>query len=1153
MPTEPTDITSLLHERAAAHGDRPALCFMPTGGEVQETLSFRELAEQTQVLAGALAANFAPGTRVLLMQPSSLDFIRAFFACCAAQLIAVPVFPAPTRRPRFVDRLQGIARDARPGLMLCAPAARAATEEFCRDLALACRVACVEDFASQPSAALPPRRSQVAFLQYTSGSTSAPKGVVVAHANLLANMRGTAERLGWTSDDRMLSWLPLFHDMGLICGVLYPLYCGMTGYLMPTEAFVRAPRRWLEAISRVRATATAGNDFAYALCARTLDDAVVRQLDLRCLKAAISGGEPVQPETQRMFARAFAPAGFDAAALAPSYGQAEATLCVSAPAPGPRVATVLLDRVAASEGRVQLLDGASARGSAALELVGCGQLLSEYEAAIVDPVSLRRCEPDRIGELWLRGSSVACGYFENTAASEDTFAARIAGEEHSAWLRTGDLVFFHRAELVPCGRLKDTIIVAGRNLYPHDLEQAAARAAGLRSGRCVAVAQYDAALGREVLWLIAEPETRRLSAAATLQLLAAIQEAALEACDVAFDRIVLVRAGSVPFTTSGKLSRQSTKAMLEAGQLPILADTSQQLSAASVAPRAPTPEACLSSFARLLAQLRPGAPLRPQHTLLDHGCDSLALVALRSALAELGYEPELAALFGGKTLAELASDWAALLSTQPPPKAAEPDVLRTHERFPEAGPHPLSHAQQRLWFLYELAPERCDQNLVVRLRLRGALDRSALQAALDWAVQRHAVLRTRYLTSPEGPQAFADAAAALPLAFVDLEPEGTAAEVTIRNAVDEQRRTPFALRHTGAPQPPAALRAQLFRRGDELHELLLALHHIAFDGRSAEILLRDLERCYRAAQRGAPLPQASGPQYSDFARAERSGWDAAAEARALACFREQLADLPELQLPRVTGASGGDGVVRFAMSRADAEQVARVAQAQRATPFVVLVSAFAMVVRHLTGCDRFALGTDVAARHGALAGGLLGFFVNQLALRCDVSGAVSLRALIARQLADALQAYAHEQLPFDRVVSACGLAGAPFQIKLNHQPRFFTRQQLADLAIELEVQQARGEFPLVLDLVAAADGGMDAVLEYDLALSPRFVKRLERLWSRLIAELEGLLEHPLPALLEQLSAWDAELDAHEASTARARLGDSRRRAIAAPRTTAEET
>ena len=469
-------LVDLLRTRAAVQGDQLAFRFIP-GDEGEEVgVTYRALDERARAIGGELQAMAAQGERALLLFPSGLDFVASFFGCLYAGIVAVPA--APPGRNRMTSSVEAIFDASNPALILSTAAHHRLAQQsyshltklFERPWVAADRVA---NDRQQAWHELPIDGAQTAFLQYTSGSTSSPKGVILSHENLLQNAALIQRAFGNSPEGNGVFWLPLYHDMGLIGGVVQPVYCGGTCTLLAPAAFLQRPALWLETISRTRATVSGGPDFAYDLCVRKIPAEQRQGLDLSSWQVAFTGAERIRAETIERFAEAFAPCGFRREAFFPCYGLAEATLMASG---GPRQTAPTIVRVSADSLARHRVEDVSHNGPTSRTLVGCGQCLPGQKIVIVDPKTCRPCAEAEVGEIWVRGSSVAGGYYQRPEATEAAFGGRLAGSDEGPFLRTGDLGFLRHGQLFVTGRIKDVIIIRGRNYYPEDIERSFERA-----------------------------------------------------------------------------------------------------------------------------------------------------------------------------------------------------------------------------------------------------------------------------------------------------------------------------------------------------------------------------------------------------------------------------------------------------------------------------------------------------------------------------------------------------------------------------------------------------------------------------------------------------------------------------------------------------
>ena len=526
--------------------------------------SYAHLDRQARADAAALAAlGHAPGEVAVLAFEPGLDFIRALYATFYAGLVAAPVPVGATRQPEVaLRRLEAIVVDSGSRLVLTdgmalpslglGPGDTLAGADL---VPIASIEGVVDDWAAPPITA-----DSLAILQYTSGSTGLPKGVMVSHGNLVANEAAIAAAVGITAASRTTGWLPHYHDMGLIGQLLQPVSVAADSVLTSPSQFLRRPLLWLKLITQHRSTHTVGPDFAYALCTRLVTDEQLGGLDLSSLEGVITGAEPVRADTLAAFATRFGPAGFRARAFIPAYGMAETTLLVTASVREGAVSTVDADSEGIERGELVR----ASIGRRAVELVSCGPPAGGHEVVIVDPLSGERAAAGSIGEILVRGPSVAQGYWKRPDATAETFAATIPGDaDDRRYLRTGDLGILVDGELVITGRLKDLIIIRGRNLYPQDLE---GTAAGLLPSGCLSAA-FEGTISQPLVGLVAEVDTARVAPDDLGDLAKRVRRSVAEEFQLPELGVALIRKGTLPRTTSGKVQRSLTRSLLADDQL----------------------------------------------------------------------------------------------------------------------------------------------------------------------------------------------------------------------------------------------------------------------------------------------------------------------------------------------------------------------------------------------------------------------------------------------------------------------------------------------------------------------------------------------------------------------------------------------------------
>ncbi|HEX2108104.1 MAG TPA: aminotransferase class I/II-fold pyridoxal phosphate-dependent enzyme [Rubrobacteraceae bacterium] len=568
---EPATLIDLLHWRAVHQTGRVAYTFLVDGEAEDGSVTYGEVDRQAKSLASRLqSAGVATGERVLILCPPGLDYITAFLGCLYAGVTAVPAYPPRLNRP--TSRLQAIRTDSQATVALSTSHVVSNLE---RRLVHAPELKSLRWLAIDEDEDLAEewRRPEVdggrlAFLQYTSGSTAAPKGVMVTHANLLHNLAMLYDGFGLSSESKMVSWLPPYHDMGLIVGVLQPLYGGFPATLMPPVSFLQRPLCWLRAISRLRADTAGAPNFAYDLCARKATPDELANLDLSSWTMAFNGAEPVRQETLERFASTFEPCGFTREALYPAYGLAEATVFVSG---GTKTAPPVLLPVKVAELERDRVIEAPTDGRETRTLVGCGRTWAkDHTIVVVDPETHTRCPDDRVGEIWVSGPSVAEGYWGRPEDTERTFRAHLADTGEGPFLRTGDLGFLHNGELFVTGRLKDLIVIRGLNHYPQDIEQTVERShVALSPDSCAAFA-IDTDEGEQLV-VVQELERRYVRNTDLDDVIASVRREVAEQHELQVHAVVLIRTGSIPKTSSGKIQRQATRTAYEAGTLEVVA------------------------------------------------------------------------------------------------------------------------------------------------------------------------------------------------------------------------------------------------------------------------------------------------------------------------------------------------------------------------------------------------------------------------------------------------------------------------------------------------------------------------------------------------------------------------------------------------------
>ncbi len=542
----------IVRRHAAEQPNATAYVFLDGQGNARK-LSYSRLLQRAEAIAAQLQQDHAEGERILLMYQSGLDFIEAIVGCFAAGMVAVPVQPLQTRR--VLSRLTGIMANAGSQTLLTNTATRQTLIRICRDLTTALPDMdwqCTDTISDNAQRAFhkPELTStSLALLQYTSGSTGTPKGVMISHANLLNNESQIQTAFGHDGNTVFVGWLPLYHDMGLIGNVFQPLYLGIPSILFPPMTFLTSPKVWLQAISEWRATTSGAPNFAYELCVDRVTDEDMAGLDLSSWRVAYNGAEPVKAKVIDAFSRKFERCGFRRDAFYPCYGMAEATLFVSGGSPDVMTKVLAVDSA-------QLARNIVREHPCGVQLVGCGRPYGDHLIEIVDPESKRVLADDRIGEIWVAGSSVASGYWGNLALSTATFQAYTA-DGRGPFLRTGDLGFRHECELFISGRLKDLIIVRGQNHYPGDIESTIYEShdAFKPNGAAAFVVDDESDSKLIVVAEVQRHALAQLNASTFQEILARSRKDISDKHGLRIAELTLIKPSTLPKTSSGKVRR----------------------------------------------------------------------------------------------------------------------------------------------------------------------------------------------------------------------------------------------------------------------------------------------------------------------------------------------------------------------------------------------------------------------------------------------------------------------------------------------------------------------------------------------------------------------------------------------------------------------
>jgi natural product biosynthesis luciferase-like monooxygenase protein/FkbM family methyltransferase len=1020
---EPSTLVDIMRSRACSQGDELAFAFLVDGETTEERLTYKELDQKARAIGALLQSLEAERERVLLLYPPGLEYIAALLGCFYAGSVAVPIYPP--KSGRAFPRLKTVIDDAQAKVGLTT------TATMSKLASLSARSLDLKTFQCHATDGLdgdlagawrPPALSgeTLALLQYTSGSTSDPKGVMVSHGNLMRNEWMIQSAFGQTRQSIIVGWLPLYHDMGLIGNVLQALYVGARCILMSPVSFLQRPARWLQAISRYQATTSGGPNFAYDLCARNVSAEERAGLDLSKWEVAFNGSETVRGETLDRFVEAFEPCGFRRQALFPCYGLAEATLFVAGGSVSASPTVHTFNRQALESGRV-VADSAENKG--VVRLVSCGQTWLDQRILIVDPQSFTPCAPDVVGEVWISGGGVARGYWNRPEESERQFEAYRADTGEGPYVRTGDLGFIKDGELFLTGRSKDLIIIRGRNHYPQDIERTMEEShPGLRPG-CGAAFSIDSA-GQERLVVVQETERDHRSAEDLRQIAEAIRRRIAEEHELQAHAVALVRPGSIPKTSSGKIQRHVCRAKFIAGELAVVEqwrdpmtlttavsafDSSPSTNGAKAAGQEPILQ-CLVSQLAIRLGVSPDE-VDVNLPMAHYGVDSLMAVEIAHSLeTTLGARLQMADFFQGHSIVHLAAQ-AQTQCAAPALNSRGAAVMS--EQAPAVAEHPLSYGQRALWFLHQMEPDSPIYNLPGVARLAMELDVAALRRALQALVDRHPSLRTTFAARFGEPvQQVHDRAEV----WLRVEDSSALSEKAFADYLRDEAYHPFDLKKG------PLLRLSLLRRQEQEYVILLVVHHIVADFWSLGLLINELGLLYSAEKTGttatlAPLRLS----YTDYSRQQAQILAGSEGERLYGYWQKQLTGAPQtldlpVDRPRPPAQTYRGASCALRLSADLTRELKVFSRAHESTLYMSLLAAFQALLHRHAGQDDLLVGSPTMGRGRAELAPLVGYFVNPVVIRARFSGDPTFADFLDSVRRDALAAFEHQDYPFALLV-----------------------------------------------------------------------------------------------------------------------------------------
>ena len=1116
-------LSQALYHWAATQPDSLAFTYLSDGITPSQTLTYRKLHHQAQVIAEFLGNSLSPGDRVLLMFPPGLEFISAFFGCLYSGVIAVPIPELNSlRAKRNRPRICSIVKDSQTSAILT-------TKKLFED-----RPSKLEEFSKIPAAKHlfieeifqgNPREeelgfelpNEIAFLQYTSGSTASPKGVIVTQQCLTEQLKALTHSCGLTEKSISLNWMPHFHDYGLVNGLLLNVYLGTHTFVMAPTKFLQNPLVWLQAITKYQITHSSGPNFAYDLCVTKTKPEERVTLNLQTWSFASCGAEPIRVETMKRFIQTFEPFGFDRRSFAPAYGLAEYTLAATITPYGNMPSHLEVDAQNLEKG---VIVPALPTTHSIKKIVSCGCPVQGADLRIIDDKTRHHSLPDRIGEIWLAGPSIAKGYWQRAEETQQTFKAFTADTQEGPFLRTGDLGFIRKGHLYVTGRLKDLIIIRGNNYFPQDIEQTAQEShLAFQQGTTVA---FSVSNGSDE-HLVVVQEVRRVPPQSDFEdLTSTIKQAISLEHALPVQAVVLVKPGSIPKTTSGKLQRQVCKDAFLTNSLTSLHTSMYTENQQTLPDFALDHTLLLNATTDEQQQLLENFVATSIAQSLNMNLDSLKS---NQPINELGIDSLMSAQLTcqvekatGVTLppstflqnCSLGTLTTQILSQLPDQIAVHQKTLQTYGKGISTNEYHLSPNQKAQWFLHQLDPQSPAGNVAVALLIRQPLDQSAVLRSLNQLVNRHPILRTVYESKSGVPYQ-----RILPKIDVELEFK----HVTdlhweeIKQEVISTSQKSFDL-----SQAPL-FRAQLFERHPANHLLLLSTHHIAADGWSMHLLLEDFVQLYSQEIGHNLRSQLTTPtDYVSFSQWQIQMLESHEGQNLRAFWDKHLAgEIPRLNLtyrpPEPLLGTPRTASQRFSLHSEVTCRLRALAKQEGVTLYVTLLAALQVLLHRYTGQKDILICTPMSGRIRPDHLKTVGNLTNTVPIRGQFTGNPIFRTFLGQVSQTVTDILDHQIYPFsvlaEHLRTQHSEANLPFRQILfvlqdfrlfddlherpSDPPAQDKRPSYTGLTVDpFVIPQPAGQFELTLE-VAANGPSLTGHFEYNRDLfEPDFVARLAR-------------------------------------------------------------
>lgn len=988
-------IAEILQHRAKFEPNQVAYTFLVDGVDNKLDITYSELDAEARKITGYLQSHCKKGDRAVLFYPPGLDFIKAFFGCMYSGIIAVPSYPP--KMNRSAERMSAILSDAAPSILLTT-SDTGYEKTIKKYLSIDVPIVNTDEIKFEYSKRIKDAsivRDDLAFLQYTSGSTGSPKGVMISHKNLLHNEHLMQQSFNISKQSVVVGWLPFYHDMGLIGNILQPFYSGCPCILMSPVHFLQKPLRWLQAISKYKGTVSGGPNFAYDLCCEKISKEDIKRINLDTWKVAFNGAEPVREGTLKKFYEKFRKVGFAAKSFLPCYGMAETTLLVSGISVDKKPVT---HKFHLKEMQYQQNEFTDRLNGDKIKLVSCGSC-NGFTLALVDE---NGCEvaDGIVGEIWLKGESVAEGYWNNNEETNYTFKAQMNGTTET-YLRTGDLGIKKDGELYIAGRIKDLIILNGRNYYPQDIEFAVGQSNNLVVKESIAAFSIDTQTEEQ---LIVAAEIEYQTNTKTKPILQDIKRKIIDEFEIAASNIVLVRKGTLLKTTSGKIQRKACKKAYLSNSLHTVVALLSEVNFEK-ADLASFNQKELEIFNIIKDELN-NQVIGKDTDLFNIGLDSIRLTRIAYRLGE-HYDKDVPADFviENSTISKIAKKISCL------------DEFEPFIKHKDGVSFPSSGLQEIIWFNQQRNPESTGYNIPVILEYNEGVNIDVLNKSLCSLIDKYAILRTNFQLDGSTIIQKIRPSGEINIKIIDLSAnENSNTEELVFLSIKNESVKVFNL------EKDLLIRATLIKLTPNKYLFLIVIHHILVDGTSVALILNELKEVYQQLLQGEntveTLPEFDFVDFTLYERTRLS--DNELITKKDFWLEELKGKLPNLNFPLdyslLESKSREGKSFYFSIDQDLSDKIKATVKQTKLNRFSYLLTAYYLLLHRLSGSYDLVIGSPVSMRKRKELENMPGLLINTAMFRTKLNTEETLQELVNRVYEHSRRVLNHADYPFSQVL-----------------------------------------------------------------------------------------------------------------------------------------